>query len=45
MLPKTYDPKAIEARHYERWEAAGAFAAGRAGAEAPYTSVSPPPMQ
>ena len=43
MLSKTYDPKAIETRHYDRWEATGAFKAGGRGNEAPYTIVIPPP--
>ena len=35
-LPKTYEPHAIEAKWYPRWEAAGHFAAGVkvAGAQA-----------
>ena len=40
-LDKTYRPKDVEGRIYDRWEAAGAFACGRAGA--PYSIVIPPP--
>ncbi len=43
MLSKTFDPKTIEARHYERWESSGAFKAGGRGNETPYTIVIPPP--
>jgi len=43
MLSKIYDPKAIEARHYKRWESSGAFKAGSGGSETPYTIVIPPP--
>ncbi|HEX8231818.1 MAG TPA: valine--tRNA ligase [Caulobacteraceae bacterium] len=41
MLDKTFDPKAVEARLYARWEASGAFAP-RAEGE-PYCIVIPPP--
>ena len=40
-MDKTYAPKDIEARLYERWEAAGYFAPGAAGT--PYSIVIPPP--
>ena len=43
MLDKTYLPASIEARQYARWEANGAFAAGRNTAGDPYTIVIPPP--
>jgi valyl-tRNA synthetase len=41
-LPKTFDPAAIEARWYARWEAEGLFRPDRPGAE-PFTIVNPPP--
>ncbi len=43
MLDKTYSPAAIEAAWYERWEAAGAFAAGSRPNAPSYTIVIPPP--
>ena len=45
MIEKTYQPSEVEGRIYAKWEAAGAFRAGRperAGA-APYCIVIPPP--
>src|ERR671926_1947456 len=45
MMDKTFDPGAVEARIAARWEAAGAFRAGRPerqGAET-YSIVIPPP--
>ena len=47
-LPKTYEPHAIEAKWYPRWEAAGHFAAGVkvAGAQADMSAFAiqlPPP--
>ena len=45
MIDKTFDPAGVETRMSARWEAAGAFLAGRpdrAGAE-PYCIVIPPP--
>jgi valyl-tRNA synthetase len=41
-LSKTFDPAAIEARWYSRWEADGLFRPARAAAE-PWTIVMPPP--
>ncbi|QMW23662.1 valine--tRNA ligase [Sandaracinobacteroides saxicola] len=41
-LPKTFDPAAIEARWYARWEATGAFRPSRPDAE-PFTIMMPPP--
>ncbi len=44
-IPKTYDPKQAEERHYERWEREGCFAPeanGDAGAPV-YSIVIPPP--
>ncbi len=43
MLEKTFDPAAVEARQYERWEKSGAFRPSRNGAAEPYTIVIPPP--
>jgi valyl-tRNA synthetase len=43
MLEKTYDPAAIEAPIYQRWEASGAFRPGRRPAARPFTIVIPPP--
>lgn len=43
MLDKTYEPAGVEARQYQRWEAAGAFACGRQPDGDPYTIVIPPP--
>src|SRR5919205_1988217 len=44
-IPKTYDPKQAEERHYARWEAEGCFAPEiNSDAEAPvYSIVIPPP--
>jgi valyl-tRNA synthetase len=45
MIDKTYEPKAVEARIYEAWQKANAFAAG-AGAKPgakPFSIVIPPP--
>ncbi len=43
MLEKTYRPDEIEQKHYEDWEASGAFSCGQQGNAAPYTVVIPPP--
>ena len=43
MLEKTYRPAEVEARRYQQWEEAGAFACGRPGTGDPYTIVIPPP--
>jgi valyl-tRNA synthetase len=44
-IPKTYDPKEAETRHYARWEAQGFFAPeiNRDPAAPVYTIVIPPP--
>jgi valyl-tRNA synthetase len=44
-IPKTYDPKEAEARHYARWEAQGFFAPeiNRDPAAPVYSIVIPPP--
>jgi valyl-tRNA synthetase len=43
MLDKTFRPDAVEARQYERWELAGAFAAHPDSSARPYTIMMPPP--
>jgi valyl-tRNA synthetase len=43
MLEKTYDPQGVEARQYERWEAADAFACDVGSPAEPYAIVIPPP--
>ena len=42
-IPKTYDPKAVEARIYEEWERSGAFEADPNPENEPYCIVLPPP--
>jgi valyl-tRNA synthetase len=42
-IPKTYDPKAVEARIYEEWERSGAFEADPDPGRKPYCIVLPPP--
>jgi valyl-tRNA synthetase len=42
-IPKTYDPKAVEARIYEEWERSGAFEADPRPYKEPYCIVLPPP--
>ncbi|MCF8495679.1 MAG: valine--tRNA ligase [Alphaproteobacteria bacterium] len=42
-LDKTFDPKAIEDKHYRAWEASGAFAGDPAGGKPPFTIMMPPP--
>ena len=43
MLEKTYDPAAMEARHYRRWEESGAFEAHVDSPDSPFTIMMPPP--
>ncbi|MCA1719144.1 MAG: valine--tRNA ligase, partial [Actinobacteria bacterium] len=43
QIPKTYDPKAVEARIYEEWERSGAFEADPSPEKEPYCIVLPPP--
>jgi valyl-tRNA synthetase len=43
MLEKTFNPAEVEARHYARWEAEGAFAADTNSNAQPYTIMMPPP--
>jgi valyl-tRNA synthetase len=42
MLDKTFNPQAIEAERYARWETSGAFAP-REDAAVPFTIMMPPP--
>ena len=42
MLEKTFDPKTVEPRLYQRWEASGAFAP-KDGPAASFSIVIPPP--
>lgn len=42
-LPKQYDPKAVEARLYERWERAGVFHEEPDPARPPFIICMPPP--
>ncbi|HKZ26725.1 MAG TPA: valine--tRNA ligase [Rubrobacteraceae bacterium] len=42
-IPKTFDPKAVEARIYEEWERTGAFEADPNPDKEPYCIVLPPP--
>jgi valyl-tRNA synthetase len=43
MLDKTYQPAAMEARRYARWERSGAFAADPDSHKPPYAIMMPPP--
>jgi len=43
MMDKTFRPAEVEARHYARWKAAGAFAADVDSTARPYTIMMPPP--
>ena len=42
-MEKTYNPQAIEAVTYKRWEESGAFKAERVEGKKPFTIVMPPP--
>jgi valyl-tRNA synthetase len=42
-LPKTYDPKSVEPRHYKRWEEAGYFHEEPDPARPPFIICMPPP--
>ena len=42
MLEKTFDPKTVEPRLYQRWESSGVFAP-KASAETSFSIVIPPP--
>lgn len=43
MLPKAYDPKAVEDRIYKMWEESGAFKADSSSDKEPFTISMPPP--
>jgi valyl-tRNA synthetase len=43
MMDKTFRPAEVEAKHYARWEEAGAFAAHVDSSAPPYTIMMPPP--
>jgi valyl-tRNA synthetase len=43
MLEKTFDPKTVEPRLYQRWEASGLFAPRDDAAAASFSIVIPPP--
>ncbi|HKU68021.1 MAG TPA: valine--tRNA ligase [Candidatus Baltobacteraceae bacterium] len=42
-LPKTYDPKSVEPKHYSRWEEAGYFHEEPDPARPPFIICMPPP--
>jgi valyl-tRNA synthetase len=43
VLEKSYQPDAVEQKHYDEWEKSGAFASGKRDNADPYTIVIPPP--
>jgi valyl-tRNA synthetase len=43
MLEKTFDPKSVEPRLYQQWEASGAFAPKAGEERKPFSIVIPPP--
>ena len=43
ILPKTYDPHAIEANWYDQWLASGHFTCDPQSQKTPYTIMMPPP--
>ena len=43
MLDKTFNPGAVEEKHYKLWEEKNAFAANHESGKAPYTIMMPPP--
>jgi valyl-tRNA synthetase len=43
MLEKTFDPAAVETKHYARWEQGGYFACNPNSPAKPYTIMMPPP--
>ncbi len=43
MLEKTFDPRTVEPRLYQKWEASGAFAPTSDPAAEPFSIVIPPP--
>src|SRR3954469_23529136 len=42
-MPRAYDPAAVEAPMYERWEQSGAFTPSTDPEREPYTVIMPPP--
>ena len=42
-LPKTYDPKTVEPKWYQRWLDADAFHADAKSTKPPFSIVIPPP--
>ncbi len=42
-LPKTYSPRDVEGRIYEKWESAGCYKGRIDSSKKPYTVVMPPP--
>ena len=42
-MEKTFDPKKIEKKHYQEWEAEGAFSCDPDSPSDPYTIMMPPP--
>ena len=42
-LPKTYDPKTVEPKWYQRWLDAGAFHANAKSTKPAFSIVIPPP--
>ena len=42
-LEKTYEPKAVEAKWYEAWEAGGHFSPNASGTHGTFTITIPPP--
>jgi valyl-tRNA synthetase len=42
-IPRAYNPSAVEARVYERWERSGAFTPAIDPDKEPYTVIMPPP--
>ena len=43
ILPKTYDPHAIETNWYDQWSASGHFNCDPQSQKTPYTIMMPPP--
>ena len=43
ILPKTYDPRAIESSWYDQWLSSGHFACDPKSDKSPYTIMMPPP--
>ncbi len=43
MLDKTFQPEAIEDKHYKEWESSGLFSCAPESNQAPFTVMMPPP--